>query len=412
MKISFNDMLYAISFALDMVEYQLLGVSTFHSPRVAYIATQMGRQFGLEKEKLSDLAACSIMHDNALTEYIREEYKQTPQALSAENKQEKKNFGRHCVIGEENIAGLPFFGDVKNSVLYHHENFNGSGPFAKSGKEIPFYAALIRLGDKLDTVFDLSFMNKEKYRQLILHLSTNTGVLYKDVHVEAFCDIFTLKKLESMQGEGAIHLLKASLPEYVTEYTPEELLTFPVIFAKIIDYKSHFTSLHSVGIAIKAKIMGEYYGFDKEHVAKLFLAGAFHDIGKMVVDNDILEKPASLTAGEFKQMRNHAYYSYYILSKINGFEEIARWASLHHEKLNGTGYPFGLNADQLGFEERLMACVDIYQALSEKRPYKESLPHQTVIQMMQELAEKGEIDGKIVDDIDKVFKDLPKEANL
>ena len=79
------------------------------------------------------------------------------------------------------------------------------------------------------------------------------------------------------------------------------------------------------------------------------------------------------------------------------------WASHHHEKLNGTGYPFHLTGDVLSHEERLMTCCDIYQALAEERIYKEAYPHDKIIHIMKIAVEKGEIDGSIVNDIDKVF---------
>ncbi len=84
-----------------------------------------------------------------------------------------------------------------------------------------------------------------------------------------------------------------------------------------------------------------------------------------MVCNEILEKPDKLTDEEFDKMKNHAGYTYLMLSQVDGFEDIRDWAALHHEKLNGKGYPFGKTADELNEQERIMACVDIYQALTE-----------------------------------------------
>ena len=75
------------------------------------------------------------------------------------------------------------------------------------------------------------------------------------------------------------------------------------------------------------------------------------------------------------------------------------WASHHHEKLNGTGYPFGLDASQLSSEERLMTCCDIYQALTEARPYKEGFTHAKAMEIMRDMVIKGEIDMDIVNDM-------------
>lgn len=411
MKISFTDMLYALSFALDKVEQELLGVSTYHSYRVAYTATQMGKRLGLSQEQLTDLAACAMLHDNALTEYISEEYGSLPMArdVNAESSAPARNFARHCLLGEKNVAELPFLGDVVDTILYHHENYDGSGPFGIKGQDTPLYASLIRLGDSVDILFDLGSIDRAKYNGLILHLLQNSGVLYKESHVKLFADIFTYEHLFAMQDDKVIALLKNSLPEYEREYTAQELMHFSPIFAKITDYKSPFTSRHSIGIAKKVQVMGEYYGFGEEHVAKLFLAGALHDIGKLVMDNDILEKPDKLTDEEFVQMKNHAFYSYSILSDIKGFAELTAWAALHHEKLDGSGYPFGLKAEQLCFESRLMGCVDIYQALSEPRPYKDGFAHEKVMMIMRKMANDGKIDAQITKDLDKVFGKIEVE---
>ena len=83
--------------------------------------------------------------------------------------------------------------------------------------------------------------------------------------------------------------------------------------------------------------------------------------------------------------------------------DIMKWASNHHEKLNGTGYPLGLTGDQLSMEERLMTCCDIYQALTEERAYKKGFPHEEAIRIMREMGMKGEIDLQIVQTMDGVF---------
>ena len=117
----------------------------------------------------------------------------------------------------------------------------------------------------------------------------------------------------------------------------------------------------------------------------MYLAGALHDIGKAAIGNDILEKPGRLTDEEFSKMKNHAGYTYLILSQAEGMEDIRDWAALHHEKLDGTGYPFGKTADELNRQERIMACIDIYQAL------------------MENMVQKGWIDGEITEQIKKCF---------
>lgn len=89
-------------------------------------------------------------------------------------------------------------------------------------------------------------------------------------------------------------------------------------FAGIIDYKSPFTSTHSIGVARIAEKLARYMGLGEETAQKMYLAGALHDIGKVAIGNDILEKPDKLTDEEYSVMKHHAAYTYYILSDING----------------------------------------------------------------------------------------------
>ena len=90
-------------------------------------------------------------------------------------------------------------------------------------------------------------------------------------------------------------------------------------------------------------------------------------------------------------------------TSINDFEEIRDWAAFHHEKLNGKGYPFGKTAAELNEPERIMACIDIYQALTEDRPYKKGLSHEKTCEMLDDMAQKGFVDSDISKKIRECF---------
>ncbi|QHI73223.1 HD-GYP domain-containing protein [Aminipila terrae] len=221
--------------------------------------------------------------------------------------------------------------------------------------------------------------------------------------MDTFQGAINYKEIANLQDEKIEGFLGASLKNTERDYSEREIKDFGEFFANIIDYKSKFTRKHSLGIAEKAAYMAKYYGYDDMDVAKMFLTGAVHDIGKLVVDKDILEKPDKLTEQEYKHIQNHAYYTYEILRKVKGLEDITKWAAHHHEKLNGKGYPFGKTADQLGFNERLMACLDVYQALTEERPYKKGFSHEKSMEILRKMVEDGSLDGSIVEDIGKVY---------
>lgn len=406
-KIYRNDLIYGIAYALDCVEREVALVVPGHSKRVACIAASMGRQLGYTHEDRMNLAACAALHDNALSEY-RHHRRLPEQTIPAEAF--AADLGLHCTMGERNIARLSFADSVRGAVLYHHENADGSGPFGKTSAETPVFAQFIHLADTVDTAFDLSRMTADKHAHICAFVREQTGILYGATAAQAFLSCVTRPEdihLPTAQLDTRLH---KELPEICADYTPSSLMRLAGIFSKIIDYKSPFTSRHSQGIAEKARRMGVYYGWDADTQAQLYLAGAVHDVGKLMVNSDILEKPDKLTTEEYEHIQNHAYGSYVALHNIRGFEEIGKWAYHHHEKLDGTGYPFGKTAHELSHKERLMACLDIYQALREERPYKPGFSHEKTILILSGMATQGKLDAQIVVDIDRCFS-LNSEKN-
>lgn len=156
-------------------------------------------------------------------------------------------------------------------------------------------------------------------------------------------------------------------------------------------------------MADDAECLARFMGFDEDIAQKMYLAGALHDIGKVAIGNEILEKPGRLTDSEYAEMKHHAAYTYYVLSEVQDFAELRDWAAFHHEHLDGTGYPFGKNESELNTQERIMACVDIYQALTENRPYKAGMSHEKACSILLDMAEKGWLDRAIVEQVNACF---------
>lgn len=402
MKIDFNGLLYALSYALDCVEGELLGVSTGHAKRVAYMSVRMAEALGMDRERLSDLAACAVLHDNALTQYIAEEYNH-PVSEKEVSAITPRQLGVHCTLGEQNIRKFPFRTDVTGAVLYHHENADGSGPFGKKAGDVHPFAEIIHLCDLLDSAVHIGHNTADLYTRTERYLRQNENILFATSCVSTFLLVFQPAELMLIGSGSMDELLWRHVPEMITFYTYDQLKAVMDIFAVITDYKSTFTGLHSLGVAQKVQQLAQYRRMDEDTAQQLYLAGALHDIGKMAVHNDILEKPDRLTGEEYLNMKSHAWYSYQILSQIKGFEEIAHWAALHHEKLDGSGYPFGKTAQELDEKDRMMACIDIYQALIEPRPYKDGMPHEEALAILNTFAEQGQIDAGIVKDIAVLF---------
>ena len=384
----------ACSYALDCVETELVHVTSRHAKRVAYMSVCVAEQLGICGKDLQDLAVYALLHDNALTQYIQEELHS-----NLTDMKEMPRIGVHCSIGEENIQGFPFHTDVKNVILYHHENADGSGPFGKKSEEVPLFSRIIHLCDLLDQACCRKAFTTETWEWAKDILQRIRGTMVDEECAEALERIFSEEYFLSLGGNFEVSLWN-KVPRQKQELDFSQIKKLAGFFAKIVDYKSPFTSTHSIGVAERAEKLSRYMGFDEETVQKMYLAGALHDIGKVAVGNEILEKPDRLTDAEFAVMKHHAAYTYNILSEIDDFEEIRDFAAFHHERLDGTGYPFGKDASELNVQERMMACIDIYQALTESRPYKKGMSHERACEILKNMADKGWLDMDIIDKIE------------
>ena len=390
MKLERNQLLAVLSEALDCVEKEVFGITDHHAKRVAYLCIYMGRKAGLNESEISDLAVAALLHDNALNEY-KSDYEHgilKPNVTGT----------AHCLAGEANLKLIPGCDVFRNFVLYHHERADGMGPFKKTASDTPLGAQLIHIADEIDLMFSLGNCDSNDLENIAAYVKEQEGTLFSKEASELFTSCLSQDIFDSLSNENVeVLLLDTKEKEIGAEKGIADL------FARIIDYKSPFTKDHSVGIAAKAAQMANYLEYNEDQIDMFYLAGALHDIGKLFVNKDILEKPGRLNDEEYSHIQSHAYETYRLLSKIKGFEEIRDLASFHHEKLNGKGYPFGKCADELSKEVRLMACLDIYQALTEDRPYKAGMSHTKALSILREMSEKGELDTELVEAIDKVF---------
>ena len=387
-------LLGACSYALDCIEAELGNVSNKHGKRVAYMSVCMANYWNVESDALQDLAICALLHDNALTQYITEEVQKNPSIDIRDDSLNKKT-NLHCIYGEKNIAKIPFKTNVSKVILYHHEQADGRGPFRKVWQETPLFARIIHLADIIDAIANSAEFTQGKWDICCEFLEKQKGRLFDDECVEAFFETISKETFISFKDGTFESKLWEIVPRKKQIFDWNTCKNIADFFASIVDYKSPFTSKHSIGVAEKAAQYARYIGYDVLDIEKMYLAGALHDIGKMMVGNEILEKPDKLTDEEFDKMKNHAGYTYLILSQVDDFEEIRDWAALHHEKLNGKGYPFGKTADELNEQERIMACVDIYQALTEERPYKKGMSHEKACDILDDMAKKGFVDADV-----------------
>ena len=156
-------------------------------------------------------------------------------------------------------------------------------------------------------------------------------------------------------------------------------------FGKVVDAKSPYTSGHCERVTLFVDMIAEVLEFDGDHRRKLRRAALLHDIGKLGVSNSVLDKPGKLDDTEWLQMKQHAVFSEQILSRISAFADIARIGGSHHERLDGKGYPRGLQGAEIDFDTRIVTTADIFDALTADRPYRAAMPVSKAIGIMREM---------------------------
>lgn len=162
--------------------------------------------------------------------------------------------------------------------------------------------------------------------------------------------------------------------------------------------KDEYLLEHSVAVSVYITIFAHHLEMSKEIVHHLSVGAFLHDIGKIKVPDEILNKPGKLTDEEFTIMKTHANHSIDIIKKIPGVSKLSlEVAALHHEKLNGEGYPFQVKGEDIHKYGRMIAICDIFDALTANRCYKDGFPHNKAFSILRELAKSNHLDTILVD---------------
>ena len=187
----------------------------------------------------------------------------------------------------------------------------------------------------------------------------------------------------------------------VTNKSVDAIFDNPDSLACIVNirHKDEYLLEHSISVSIYLSIFASYLNIDKVTAHEMSIGAFLHDVGKIMVPDNILNKPGKLTDAEFYIMKTHANHSADILNRTPGISKLSyEVAAFHHEKLDGTGYPFQLKADKLSKYCRMMNICDIFDALTANRCYKEGFSRFKAFTILRNLA-KGDchLDSELVE---------------
>ncbi len=384
LKVNFSNILLSLSDAMDVASPRIAS----HQLRTAFIAWKLALAADLERDQVENIYLAALLHDIG--------------ALSLEEKVqlhagfENVTPETHCILGEILFESSPLLRPAAKVIRYHHRPWNEWDEPIDTPQVLE--SQVVCLADEIERN-----IRRKKYilhqvddiRRMIFNL--NGTVIHPDL-VDVFMRLSNYEDFWlDLTSPRLYSLLLHSGPFRRVELHPKEVYEMALVFRDIIDFKSRFTTTHSTGVAESAVILAKHFGFTRPELIKIRVAGYFHDLGKLAVPNSILEKPGKLTKEEFEIIKQHPYFTYSILSSIEGMGDLAEWAAFHHEKLDGSGYPFHVNEERIGLAGRILAVADIFTALKEDRPYRAGLDKERLVEILRDLVRKGCLDGRVVE---------------
>ncbi|MBL8367736.1 MAG: HD domain-containing protein [Candidatus Accumulibacter sp.] len=398
LRIDLRSAILALSDALDLV-----GVNDFqHGKRVAMIARETALLLGLPERRLDRLVCACLLHDIGVSSTA--EHRRLLREADWDHRH------AHCETGYRLLQPFAHLAQLAPAIRYHHTRWVDLPGDLDEADALD--ANLILLADRVDAMVLSRGLDNPLFRRAGIseEIAALAGRELSPAVVEAFL---------AAAGREAFWI--ALVPRHVQRYLLDVPLSdwrltidFPQfghvarLISSIVDAKSHFTAAHSLGVAQLARYLGERVGLAGDSLAEVEVAGLMHDVGKLCVPDEIVEKPAQLTPLEFSVMERHSFETYQILRHIPGLEEVAEWAAFHHEALNGQGYPFRRGADQLSIEARIVAVADVFQALAQERPYRGAQPAAEISRLLGDFVAKGVLDGDLValacDDLDSSWR--------
>ena len=183
----------------------------------------------------------------------------------------------------------------------------------------------------------------------------------------------------------------------------EDMENIILSLAKAVEVKDKYTEGHATRVSLYALKIGKSIGLSEKQTEDLSFAGILHDVGKIGIPDNILNKPGKLTNKEYEVIKQHPLTGEEICTPIKSFSRICRIIRHHHEKLNGSGYPDGLTGNDLDIETRIMTVADIYDALTSNRAYRPSMDNKTAFEILFDSANNGELDIEIVKTFEKII---------
>ncbi|MBU1109108.1 MAG: HD domain-containing protein [Candidatus Riflebacteria bacterium] len=388
------DFLSCLSDILDWISPML----NDHHKQVALIALRIADALDLPIVQQNEIVCAGILHDIG--------------AISLAERMETLKFEyttgqTHAEIGYHLIKIFEPMRKAAELIRFHHVFWDqGQGRIHK-GMQVPIGSRILELADRVALLIDRKKVVLSQTDGIKARIAEASGSMFEPQLVDAFMvlaekEYFWLdivSPLINRQFKGNVRLDTIYLNK-------AELLSFASLIRRMIDFRSPFTATHSSGVSATAEHIGKLASMDENECFELKVAGYLHDLGKLAIPTEILEKSGKLTDDEFNQMRAHTFYTFRALEAIEDLTMINQYGSYHHERLDGSGYPFKLERRQLPLGSRVLAVADIFTGLTENRPYRKGMSNEQTILILCKMAENNKLDKEIVELVKKHHEEI------
>ncbi|NLB52997.1 MAG: HD domain-containing protein [Syntrophomonadaceae bacterium] len=374
----------ALSDAVDLIS----PVLNNHHKQAAYISYKIAKILNFSDQELTDLVIAALLHDvGALSHNERIELLDF----------EEKNPHLHTISGFVLLNDLEIFKRAGKIIKHHHLPWQNGAGKTFNDESVYLESHIIYLADRIAASLNQKSGVLNQAGNIIQRIKSRVNNRFHPQFVEIFETISAKEAfwldLVSPSIDDRLEIIWEDCSKLLSL---KELLDVTKVFARIIDFRSRFTSVHTSGVAAVAGAIAGKMNWSEEDCIKIAIAGNLHDLGKLTVPNEILEKPGRLTKEEYNIMKTHTYHSYYILSKVEGLEEINEYGAFHHERMDGNGYPFKIKGEDLKEGSRITAIADVLTAITEDRPYRKGMQDTQAIQIIEKMGQDSKLDTEII----------------
>jgi len=246
--------------------------------------------------------------------------------------------------------------------------------------------------------------NQQGYIKVLYRVSDEESQkAYMDILLNVLLAIATVVILFAMLFPVILFLNRKLLRR--TQSLSDANLQIMAVLGAAISKRDNETNSHNYRVTLYALAMGEALKLDDTQMAALLKGSFLHDVGKIGISDNILLKPDSLSDEEYTQMKKHVLYGQEIISRSPWLSDASDVLTYHHEKYDGTGYMKGLKAEEIPLNARIFAIVDVFDALTSARPYKEAYSYEKSIQILKEKS-GTHFDPKLLSLFIKISKDI------